>query len=335
MRNIELVKRLHRTISENCRFKRTQILTHWGGDADAVGAAFVLSQTLLENYEAEEVGFIIPEEKSAHVKAIMRHLSFGEKYIENPDVYLLVDVGSLSQLGHLRSIVTASGKPVICVDHHLQNSESPNIITVSSSNYLATSEIVYDLLEFLGLKIDKRYAEPLFLGMYYDTVRLSVADAELARKAAALLNHIVPSQLVGMLEPQMEEAERIARLKALKRITVYRMGEWYVTVTTVNAYLSAVARSLVNAGAHIALVGGLQNDMAVISMRSSPDFQKYAGISLGEDLVKHLLKKFEGDGGGHAGAARVRLRSDVVTALSEAVKGLALLLGANSVELTS
>ncbi|MEM2024561.1 MAG: DHH family phosphoesterase, partial [Candidatus Caldarchaeum sp.] len=314
------------------RHRRVQILTHWGGDADAVGAAFTLSKTLLENYEAEEVGFIIPDERSAHVNAIMQHLGFEEKFVSNPDAYLLVDVGSITQLGQLRSLVTESDKPIISVDHHLQSSDQQNTITISSPKYLATSEIVYDLLELLGVKVD-RFADPLFLGIYYDTVRLSVADVELARKAAVLLNFVDPSKLIGLLEPRMEEAERIARLKALKRITIYRMGEWYVTASSVNAYLSAVARTLVNAGAHVALVGGVQNDMAVISMRSSPEFQKYAGVSLGDHLVRHMLRKFEGDGGGHAGAARVRLRTEVSSALTEAIRGLALLLGVNPVEL--
>ncbi|MCS6785076.1 MAG: hypothetical protein NZ581_07800, partial [Candidatus Caldarchaeum sp.] len=62
-------------------------------------------------------------------------------------------------------------------------------------------------------------------------------------------------------------------------------------------------------------------------------FQKYSGITLGEDLTKYLLSRFEGDGGGHSGAARIKVKTGVEAALTEAVKGLSLLLGVNMVEL--
>ncbi len=335
MRDLQLIKQLHKTFTEKLRRRKVQVLSHWGGDADSVGSSYVLSRLLLKVYEASEVGFLVPEERSSHVEAIMQHLGLEEKYIHHPDVYLLVDVGSLNQLGSMRDIVVNSGKPIISVDHHLPQEPYTNLTAIASPKYLAVSEIVYDLIEYLGIDIEKQEAEALFLGIYYDTVRLSVADEEAARKTANLLACLNPSQIIGLLEQKMEEPERVARLKALKRTNIFKVGEWYVAVSTVNSYLSAVARMLINAGAQVALVGASQEGMAVVSLRSSPEFQKYAGISLGDDLMKHMLRRFEGDGGGHAGAARMRLKTSVETALNESVKGLAMLLGASIVELAS
>jgi len=335
MRDLQLIKEIHKTILENCRGKKVQVLTHWGGDADAVGSSFVLIKLLNQVYEAVDVGFHVPDERTAHVKALMNHLGYAEKIILNPDVYVLVDVGSLNQLGDIRGEVVESGKPIISIDHHLpNNNESGRTIILTSPNYLSTSEIFYDLCEFLGVNIGKEYAEALFLGIYYDTVRLSVADTETAQKVSRLLKQVDPSRLIGLLEPEMEESERIARMKALRRTRIYKLGEWYVAVTSVNAFLSSVARVLVNAGAHVAIALGSQGNFTVISMRSSPEFQKYTKVTLGEDLVGHLVRKFGGDGGGHAGAARLRLNATVDEAMSESVKALALLLGTTPVEIS-
>lgn len=333
MRNHSLIRQLHEMLSSYVRGKKVQIISHWGGDPDSVGAAYILDRCFRNFYEASEVGFVIPEEVSAHVKAIMDYVGFSEKIVTSPDAYVLVDVGSLAQLGDYKDIVLESGKPVLVIDHHLQPSVNPNVLSIASPNYLAVSEMVYDLLEFLNIKPDKIMAEALFLGMYYDTVRLAVADSELAYKAAQLLSQLNPSTIIGMIEPKIDEPERIARLKALRRINVFKLGDWFVVVSTVNGYLSSVARSLVSAGAHVALVGATKGDFAIVAARSSQDFQKYAGIGLGDDLTNYLLRRFKGDGGGHAGAARLRLRTSVEEALSEAVKGLSLLLGVNVVEL--
>ena len=333
MRDFRLIKKLHESLAAHVPGKRAQILTHWGGDADAVGSSYVLKQLLESVYTASEVGLVIPEESSSHTATIMRYLGFGEKLLTNPDLYILVDVGSLNQLGEYRTVVLTSGKPVISIDHHLPGDAAETTINIASTKYQATAEMLYDLVDFLGFEPPQDFCEALFLGMYYDSVRLSVADRELALKVGKLLQKVDPSELVGMLEPRMDESERLARLKALKRIAVYKLNDWYIVTTHVNSYQSAVARVLVNAGAHVALVGGLQEGYAVISLRASPEFQKYAGLSLGEDLVKYLRKRYEGDGGGHAAAARVRLKTSVDTALAESLKGLSTLLGVNVVEI--
>lgn len=333
MRDLQLIQRLHQTLSHSTRHKRVQIVSHWGGDADSVGASYALSKLLSHIYEVSDVGLLIPEEISAHVKAIMNYLDFHEKVIADPDVYVLVDVGSLNQLGDLKQTVLDSGKQVIVIDHHLNTGEKENLHLVTSASYLAVSEMLYDLHEFLNIKPDQKTSEALFLGIYYDTVRLAVADLELSRKVASLIDKINPSNIIGMLEPKIEDAERIARLKALRRINIYKVGDWFVAVSNVNGYLSSVARTLVNVGAHVALVVGMKGDYTVIAARSSHDFQKYAGVTLGDDLAKYLLKRFEGDGGGHSGAARIRLKTTVESAISESLRGLSLLIGANAVEL--
>ncbi|MCX8201605.1 MAG: DHH family phosphoesterase [Candidatus Caldarchaeum sp.] len=333
MRDHQFVRQLSQTLSLYVRGKKVQIVSHWGGDADSVGASYVLNRLLKDVYESLEVGFVIPEETSAHVKAIMEHLGFAEKLLPDPDLYLLVDVGSINQLGDLKELVVGSGREVIVVDHHLQPSERPGIRYFVASNYLAVSEIVFDLVEFLNVSCDEMMAEALFLGIYYDTVRLSVADAEAAAKAARLLTRLDPSKIIGMLEPKIEDSERIARLKALRRTNVFKLGEWFVVVSNVNGYLSSVARTLVTAGAHVAFVASMKGEYTVLAARSSHDFQKYSGITLGEDLTKYLLSRFEGDGGGHSGAARIKVKTGVEAALTEAVKGLSLLLGVNMVEM--
>ncbi|MEM1964329.1 MAG: DHH family phosphoesterase [Candidatus Caldarchaeum sp.] len=333
MRDHSFISEVHKTLQHHIRGRRVQVLSHWGGDADSVGSAYVMCRLLTQNYEATEAGFLIPEESALHVKAIMQHLRFEEKPVETPDVYLLVDVGSPHLLGEYKDNVYGSGKPIISIDHHVKTVENSETIALVSPKYLATAEIVYDLVEYLNLVIDKEMAEALFLGIYYDTVRLSIGDEEVASKASKLLQKINPYSVLGMLEPRGDDAERIARLKGLRRATFYRLGDWFVAVSRVNSYLSSVARTLVNAGAHVALVAGEKGEHTILAARGSYDFQKFSGVGLGNDLVNYLLRRFEGDGGGHVGAARLRLKAPVEKVIEEAVKGLSMLLSTPAVEL--
>jgi nanoRNase/pAp phosphatase (c-di-AMP/oligoRNAs hydrolase) len=174
MRDLNLIRKLHGSLAAHVPGKKAQILTHWGGDADAVGSSYVLKRLLENIYTASDVGFIVPEDPSSHTAVIMRLLGLSEKLVADPDLYILVDVGSMNQLGSYRETVVESGKPVISIDHHLPRDAAETTLSIASTKYQATAEILYDLVDYLELDLSEGFAEALFLGMYYDTVRLSV-----------------------------------------------------------------------------------------------------------------------------------------------------------------
>ncbi len=303
MRKPELVSSLSETLRE-LRGRRVAILTHAGGDADSIGSAYILSNLLRKNYGAEEVFFKVPGSISTHSKAILSYLEFEISGIEDADTYIVVDAGSPEQLeDHLW--IFSTGRDVIVVDHHETSVEAYRGVRLFASDaYQSLCELMYELAEYEGYDLGLREAEALFLGIYYDTVRLSVADEETLSKVCHLAGiGVKPMKILSQLETKMDSSERIARLKAAMRMRVYRLGEWLIALSRVSGFQSSAARSLIPLGAHASIVAGESDEGIQASMRAVQDIVK-AGLDLGK-LASRIGEEFGGHGGGHAAAAGV------------------------------
>ncbi len=332
MRKPELIAALHECLLEESRGKDVAVITHWGGDADSIGAAYVLKNLLKEEYNASRVSFTIPDTATAHSKAILSRLGMELEYVGDSSLFILVDVGSLEQLGELFHVVMDSEKKPILIDHHLHSDYGESRVRqFCSDEYQATAEIILDLALHAGRKLTREDAEALFLGMYYDTARLSIADEETMRKVCKLASMgVKPADVLVGLEMVMDESERIARLKAARRMSFYRIAEWLVAISTVSAFQTSAARALISLGAHVALVAGQEDDETVLSLRAQPEFVRRTAISMGEALTSKIREKYGGTGGGHASVARVRCRAGAEEVLEYALKLLETKLGAKA-----
>ncbi|MEM1945320.1 MAG: DHH family phosphoesterase, partial [Nitrososphaerota archaeon] len=190
MRENRLVDSLHKRLGELCVGRTVQLVTHWGGDADSIGSSYVLSKLIKSRYGAIMTAIFIPENPTSHSKAIMSRLGFSEGLLARPDLYIAVDVGSEEQLGGMMDVIRTSGAPILLVDHHLREPKADSKTEYfTSDRYQSTAEMIYDLAEHVGYTLDTYDATALFLGIYYDTARLAVADGETAAKICALLRH--------------------------------------------------------------------------------------------------------------------------------------------------
>lgn len=299
---IEAIERALRSLSE----MKVAILIHSGGDPDSIGAAYVLSNILKSLMGCEPL-FKIPSETSTHSVAFLNLLGVSQSdEIDSAEAYLILDCGSPEQLGDLEYILE-SGKRIIVIDHHSTSIESfgGKAEVYASDEYSSVCELIFDLASRLGYALSTREREALFAGIYYDTVRLSVADSEALRKLCALgSNHVNPRELLQGLEIKMELSERIARLKAAARLKIYRVGDWLIAVSRLSSFQSSSARSLVNLGAHAAIVGGESEDGITVSFRALGDFIEATGINLGKDIAARIGAEFGGHGGGHSSAAK-------------------------------
>ena len=298
---IESVEKVLRSLSG----MRVAILIHSGGDPDSIGAAYVLSNILRSLMGCEPL-FKIPE-PSTHTLAFLDRLGVSQsEEVGSAEAYLILDCGSPEQLGDLERVLE-SGKRIIVIDHHSTSIESfsGKAEVYVSDEYSSVCELVFDLVSRLGYELSTREREALFAGIYYDTVRLSVADSEALRKICALASdHVNPRELLQGLEIRMDLSERIARLKAAARLKIYRAGGWLIVVSKLSSFQSSSARSLVNLGAHVAMVGGESEDGITVSFRALRDFIEATGINLGKDIAARIGAEFGGHGGGHSSAAK-------------------------------
>lgn len=319
MRKPEVIHELDSFLRNNTQGKKITVITHWGGDADSIGAAYVLIRLLEKHYGASSVSLIIPETLTTHSRAILSKLNLEPANdIGDADVFILIDVGSLEQVGKYLDTVLEKGKKAL-IDHHLHKTYDERIRYVVSDEYQSTSEIIYDLAAHIGWRFSKEEAEALFMGIYYDTARLSVADRESLSKICSLTSlGVEPTQVLMGLETQVDESERIARLKAATRMSIYRVGEWIIATSNVSAFQTSAARALLGLGAHVAVVAGEdeEEETVSISLRAQQDFVRKTSINMGRVLVDVICGKYGGTGGGHATVARVKCKGEIDEILS-------------------
>ncbi len=318
MRDEELIKSLKNRL-EKLSGKLTAILTHSGGDPDSVGASFVLSRILNSILNVPTI-FKIPAEVSTHSRSFMELLGLKESdKVEAAEAFIVLDCGSPEQLNDYQWILD-SERDVIVVDHHSTSLESfkGKAEIFCSESYQSVCEIVLDLADFLGYQLDLKDAEALFAGIYYDTARLVVADEETLRKVCRLASlGVNPRELLSSLEIRMDLSERIARLKSALRMTIYRIGDWLIATSKLSSFQSSSARSLVNLGAHVAIVAGESDEGVTISFRALKDFIEATGVNLGRDLAARIAAETGGYGGGHASAAKAYCREGEVEKILE------------------
>jgi len=260
--------------------KRVAIVTHRRADADALACAKVL-QLVLERLGVTVAAIVCPEGSQ-----------FGDCSRELPndvDLYVLVDVASLSQIPPLQG-------RYFKIDHHHVGDDIPGIAVQRPS----CTEIALKLAEEVGVELTPEVAKLAALGIYADTGRLKRADAETLRLLAKLLEKT--GGALGDLireEERAEEPQRvIALLKGMKRLEAYRSSLGVICISHVGAYESDVASLLLSIGCNIALVASRKEDGVHVVMRSR-----------GFDVA--TLAKSLGTGGGHKEAAVAIIRENV------------------------
>ncbi len=303
------------------------IIMHVGGDADSIASSMVLRNILINKYNKKEVYIIVPDQVSELSSNLARVFGLDiYNQLIDVNVYVALDLGSPAQLGSLRKQIQP---PVILIDHHefIENiSEWCNFV---STNYQSTAEIMLEIALSIDYRLSPEEATALFIGMYFDTVRLSIADHETLRKVGILgeLN-ATPCNVLNTLEAPMDDSERIARLKVAKRSEVYRCGELIVAMSRVGAFRSSGAKALLSLGAHIAVVGDVEGDIVDVTLRQSPEILEKYSLNLTRDVVSPLTNLFGGEGGGHASVARLRVKGDFSEVMSKCLKQISYCLGA-------
>jgi nanoRNase/pAp phosphatase (c-di-AMP/oligoRNAs hydrolase) len=290
------------------RGKKVAVLTHLGGDQDSIAAAYVLGNLLRDLYGAEVAeGVHVPGDVSDVSERFAASLSIHlAPELPEAEHYVAVDVGSPNQLGN--AFPSILGRLTVVDHHHVGDQWPEGIVVFASPEYKSSSEIVLDLCILNGRSLNAVESAALFFGIYYDTVRLTVADALILSKVGLLGAYgAEPSVYAGALEVPPDYSERVARLKGLKRSSLFRAENVIIAVTRVGAFRSSVARTLINAGAGIALVGDESEGFTDIVFRVSPEVVKTYSINVVRDVIEPLTSKLGGQGGGHAAAARVRV----------------------------
>ncbi len=308
----------------NARF--VVLLCHHNADPDAIGAAFAFSSLLgrLRPHLRTEIAAAEgPSRLSKHLLSVLpAKLTFNPR-IEEADAIVLLDTNTIQQLNNLANRVEASQSPIIVIDHHASHPETEQLatLTVTDENASSTCEIIYKFFMDMNVRFTEPEAKALFLGIAFDTRHFILANSTTLKIVSDLIDAGVNArEALSLLALPMEESERIARLKASRRVRLLKIQDWIVAFSHVSAYQASAARALISLGAHVAIVAGQRQERLSVSMRASQEFYRVTGVHLGRDLAKPLGEYLRGMGGGHAVSAGANGVGDIEASLKRCVR---------------
>jgi len=285
------------------------ITSHQNSDVDAVLSCYVVKNIINKLNPWAMVDIITPK-MNLQARRVTESLGIASEIIEGDslpryDLCLLIDVNNLAHLGELRKSLV-DDKPVVIIDHHRPSIGMPfNALPIIDDEAVATAEVLCDIVISLDLRPTRKEAQCLLIGILSDSRRLMIGTEKTIRDVAFLLSHGASlPEAVAALNIPMSYSEKVARLKASQRASLYSLGQWIVAVSNVGSYEASAARALIDLGADLAAVCNELNDEVRLCVRAHEEFVKSTNLHLGEELER-LGSMMSGSGGGHASAACV------------------------------
>lgn len=160
--------------SEN---KKITIVPHENPDGDAIGSAIGLGQ-VLQNF-GHQVQVIPVNDYPDFLKwfgsrvpvvIFEKEKKLAKKLMFESDILICVDFNEAKRAGNLEKLVLRFDKTKILIDHHPYPTSFCDY-TISNTSYSSTAELVYDVLDSIGLvkNMDVEAGEALFTGILTDT----------------------------------------------------------------------------------------------------------------------------------------------------------------------
>ncbi|TFG28071.1 MAG: hypothetical protein EU532_06180 [Promethearchaeota archaeon] len=305
--------------------KKVLVLTHHLVDVDAL-ASMICFKFLMKELKHDRVYFHC----STLTKSTKEFFSlFSEQFgpfdikdnlgnLSEFDVLIVLDTNNLNHL-IVPDIKESSllMKPIIFIDHHpttISTKNNYNLLSIIDDKYNSTSEIVYELITHYIVEIPLPYLYLIAAGIITDTGFFKHANKRVFRSLARLLEKEGNYQeIVNLLDHNKDISEKIAQIKGVQRVKLYRMQDKLVGISHVSNFRAKVAVNLLNLGFDVAIVYSKVKKGNFITARA----KKYVCLETGLNLNELLEKISNGRGGGHDGAASVFIEKNLEDKIAE------------------
>lgn len=306
--------------------KTVILLCHHNADPDAICSAFAFTGLLKRFKPTVNVEIGAPQGISRLSRHLLENLPIKvetQPNIEKVDGIVMLDTNTIQQLNNIAEKIRNSKASIIVIDHHATHPETQKLAKtyIADEKASSTCEIVYSFFKEMNVKPDINEAKALFLGIAFDTRHFVIANPLTFKTIADLVDIGIDAQeVLTLLSLPMDFSERVARLKACRRIRLFKINEWIIAFSHVSAFQASAARAIIDLGANVAVVAGQKNENIEISLRCTRDFHERTRVHLGKDVANPLGEYLNGMGGGHATAAGVNGVGDVETALKRCLR---------------
>ena len=147
------------------KYKSFALFCHISPDADTIGSCQALKIALMQM--GKTVDIYCDDNVGEKEKFMFDNIIISQAINKEYDVFVALDCGSSRLLGQYASIFQ-NRQNTIQIDHHTKSQKIGKFHYVDSKRS-SCSLIVYDLINKLGIKIDKKIAYYLYCGIMGDT----------------------------------------------------------------------------------------------------------------------------------------------------------------------
>jgi len=289
--------------------KKIALITHSGCDVDAICAAASLYFFLHRRNKAE---IIVPEHISLPAKAIAEKIGIPFRIAEKESLQkfnclFLVDFNDLKMAGSLEKEIAGFRGEKFLIDHHRQSGKkiANEKNSIVDPNAVASCELVFGLFKASRITLGKKIAACIAAGIVADSAHFMAANSKTFSIMAAVLEESGKdfAQILSLFSLKQGFDEKIAKLKAAKRLRIFLISGNVVVTSDVGAFEADAASALVKIGADIAFVGDSDEGNIRISGRAAQHVLGKTGFDLAKHIFQQLPAFFPGSGGGHPGAA--------------------------------
>jgi nanoRNase/pAp phosphatase (c-di-AMP/oligoRNAs hydrolase) len=294
-------------------FRKVYIIMHRRADLDAFMSSYVLGRILTEIHELDCM-YLAPEGVSDRVmnvvsQDIIDKMLFTED-VDEDSLLIFIDVGAEATLSTHRDLLEKTNVKWL-IDHHesIENFTNRFNRVFLDPSYTSTLEIILGmflegLLEIdIGEFFNSKELSLLIATIIVETRFMQLANVNTLRALENLLKvfgrDVRLVNFYGLLAKKADISEKIAVLKGFKRLKLYRCGDYLLGISNVGAFQNILSSRLIGNGLDIAIIYSYDEDKCRIHIRINDDTAERLGVNVIEDIIKRLMERFGGSGGGH------------------------------------
>ncbi len=291
------------------KYNLIYVITHRLADVDAYCSAYATAN-LLRSITRSRVKVVLPEGLNTIAEQVSK--KFPMNIDNSPDfakagLIAIVDTNNPLLLSQMKEEIIASKARKVLIDHHpmAKNAEKLADAKFVDTRASSASELVYRLYQKSKVRISRQIAQVLLVGIMADSQHLFLASSKTIEAVNALCKCGASLELAKkILTHERDPSERIARLKAAQRVSVYNANSFITAFSRVGSFQASAARALLDLGADLAVVIGGDEKASKASLRATQKFYNESKLHLGTDIAGNLTDL----GGGHPTAASLSVK---------------------------
>jgi len=288
------------------------ILSHFDPDGDSIGSMAALSLALNKLKKKNSIiTSVFPEEYKWLIKNI--NIINGTNKNYGFDLIFVLDSCDLNRV-NMQNIF--KNKPfIINIDHHIDNKNFGNINYIEDIS--SVGEIIFNLLNYLKIKITKDIAESLYVAIITDTGNFRYENTKRSTfitAAQLLLSGIKPYNIVKKVYESRALGELEIYKEALKNIKFVSGGR--IVYTKLKTASKVEVRSIVDFIRTFEKI-----EIAMVFKKLKTDLFKVSLRSKSRADVNKIAKKY--GGGGHKRASGCTIKGkekDIINSILNTAK---------------